>query len=259
MQPERAAYDRLARRFPYALTADQQVAIEAVLRDLRSGQPMDRLVCGDVGFGKTEVALRAAAAVALCGYQVAIVAPTTVLARQHLDTFTRRFEGSGVRVAGLMGAAGPENRAVRNDWAEGKVDIVVGTQAIGSARVRARRLGLVVIDEEQRFGQAQKGGLADPAAHLLVMTATPIPRTAQSAMVGLREVSVIATAPRHRQPTRTFVVEYEPGVVREALRREHTRGGHSFVVCPRISDLAGMQARLGSWCRGCRWWWRMGG
>ena len=245
MRPERAAYDKLARRFPYALTADQQSAVEAVLHDLRSGRPMDRLVCGDVGFGKTEVALRAAAAVALSGYQVAIVAPTTVLARQHLDTFTARFEGSGVRVAGLMGAAGAANRAVRNDWAEGKVDIVVGTQAVGSAGVRARRLGLVVIDEEQRFGQAQKGGLANPLAHLLVMTATPIPRTMQSALVGLREVSVIATAPRHRQPTRTFVVEYDPGVVREALLREHARGGQSFVVCPRISDLEGMRGRLG--------------
>ena len=243
MEPDRAAYDKLARRFPYALTADQHMAVEAVLHDLRRGHPMDRLVCGDVGFGKTEVALRATAAVALSGHQVAVVAPTTVLARQHVETFRRRFEGSGLRVEALMGA-GPENKEVRAGLADGSVRIVVGTHAIGAKDMRFQQLGLVVIDEEQRFGQAQKGGLTDPAAHLLVMTATPIPRTMQSAMVGLRDVSVIATAPRHRQPTRTFVAEFDPALVREALRREHARGGQSFVVCPRISDLAPMAARL---------------
>ena len=243
MDPDRAAYDRLARRFPYALSLDQQAAVDAVLADLRHGSPpMDRLVCGDVGFGKTEVALRAAAAVALSGHQVAIAAPTTVLARQHLETVRRRFAGTGLRVEPLMGSAGPGD--LRKGMRDGSVHIVVGTQALASESVRFKDLGLVVIDEEQRFGEAQKQAMAAAAAHTLVMTATPIPRTMQSALVGLREVSVIATAPVHRQPTRTFVLPFDPVLVREALLREHARAGQSFVVCPRIKDLAGMAATL---------------
>ena len=213
-----------------------------MLADLRRGTPMDRLVCGDVGFGKTEVALRAAAAVALAGHQVAITAPTTVLARQHLDTFRRRFEGTDIRVEALMGAsAAPE---VRRGLADGSVAIVVGTQALAGPGVRFKQLGLVVIDEEQRFGEAQKQALSRTAAHTLVMTATPIPRTMQSALVGLREVSVIGTAPVRREPTRTFVLPFDPVLVREALMREHARGGQSFIVVPRIADLAGMAADL---------------
>ena len=249
MEPDRAGYDRLARRFPYALSVDQDAAVRAVLDDLRRGSPpMDRLVCGDVGFGKTEVALRAAAAVALSDYQVAVVAPTTVLARQHFEVFRRRFTGSDVRVELLL-ASVPQahRRGVLSGLKDGKVGIVVGTQAVAADMVRFARLGLVIIDEEQRFGEAQKQALTGQkadAAHILTMTATPIPRTLQSALIGLREVSVIATAPMRRQPTRSFVLDFDPLIVREALLREHTRGGQSFVVCPRIADLAQTAAQL---------------
>ena len=243
MEPDRAAFDRLSLRFHYALSPDQQAAVEDVLADLRRGSPpTDRLVCGDVGFGKTEVALRAAAAVALSGFQVAVVAPTTVLARQHLDTFRRRFEGTGIRVEGLMAASAPRAREVRAGLADGSIGIVVGTQGLAAKGVEFARLGLVVIDEEQRLGEGLKGALA--GTHRLVMTATPIPRTLQAATVGLQEVSVIATPPLRRQPTRTLVMEFDPATVREALVREHARGGQSFVVCPRISDLSGMAAML---------------
>lgn len=200
-----------------------------------------------MGFGKIAVALRAAAAVELAGYQVAVVAPTTVLARQHLDSVRRRFAGAGVRVEGLSrSGATPEGRAVREGLADGSVQIVVGTQAIASEGVRFARLGLVVIDEEQRFGEAHKTKLAglmleDGAVHALVMTATPIPRTMQSALVGLREVNVIATPPVRRKPTRTFVLPFDPVVVREALLREHRRGGQSFMVCPRIADIGRLE------------------
>ena len=244
----RVTYDRLARRFAYALSIDQQAAVDDVLADLRRGSPpMDRLVCGDVGFGKTEVALRAAAAVALCGYQVAVVAPTTVLARQHLDTFRRRFAGSGIPVEPLGPASDPASRAVRDGLADGRIGIVVGTQGLASPSVRFARLGLVVIDEEQRLGEAMKQALGEKGGtpvHTLCMTATPIPRTMQTALVGLREVSVIATAPVRRQPTRTFVVPFDPVVVHDALTRERARGGQSFIVCPRITDLAAMAERI---------------
>jgi transcription-repair coupling factor (superfamily II helicase) len=239
----RAAYTRVVERFAFAPTPDQAAAIEAVLADLASGRPMDRLVCGDVGFGKTEVALRAAAAAALAGFQVAIVAPTTVLARQHLATFRRRLAGVGLRVEPLLrGAAGAAAKVVREGLADGSIGVVVGTQAIASDKVRFKQLGLVVVDEEQRFGDADKRKLAtlksgsSGTVHTLVMTATPIPRTLQAAMVGLRDISVIATAPVRRQPTRTFVLPWSEAIVREALGREHGRGGQSFVVAPRIED-----------------------
>jgi len=250
IEPRQQACDRLARRFPYALSPDQRAAVDAVLADLAAEGPMNRLVCDDVGFGKTEVALRAAAAAALAGWQVAVVAPTTVLARQHLETVRRRFAGTDVRVEGLIrGADTPEGRAVRRGLADGSVDVVVGTHGLASERVRFARLGLVVVDEEQRFGDAHKARFSDlaggePAAHVLAMTATPIPRTLQEALVGLRDVSVIATATVRRQPTRTYVLPFDPVVAREALLREHRRGGQSFVVCPRIGDLAPMAARL---------------
>ena len=245
--PPPAPFARFNRRFAFPLSPDQADAIAATLADLAAGQPMDRLVCGDVGFGKTEVALRAAAAVALAGRQVAVVAPTTVLARQHFDTFARRFAGLGVRVEPLL--RGVAAGAVRAGLADGSIHVVVGTQAIAAEGVRFKHLALVVIDEEQRFGDAQKKRLAalrNPAGgtHCLVMTATPIPRTLQGALVGLRQVSVIATPPVRRQPIRTFVLPWDPVVVREALLREHARGGQSFVVCPRIEDLAPTAARL---------------
>ena len=250
IEPPGPAFGRFVRRFPYPLSPDQADAIDATLGDMRAGRPMDRLICGDVGFGKTEVALRAAAAAALAGYQVAIVAPTTVLARQHAETFERRLSGLNIRVARMLrGGTAAEAGAVRQGLADGSIDIVVGTQAIAAAGVSFKNLALVVIDEEQRFGDADKKRLAglrcaEGGVHSLVMTATPIPRTLQTALVGLRAVSVIATAPMRRQPTRTFVLPWDPVVVREALMREHGRGGQSFVIVPRVEDIAGIAARL---------------
>ncbi len=245
--PDAKQYDRLSVRFPHALSPDQRGAVAAVMADLRRGSPMNRLVCGDVGFGKTEVALRALAAVALSGFQAVLAAPTTVLARQHLETVRRRFAGTGVRVEGLI--SGADKAAVRRGLADGSIGIVVGTQAVAAPGLRFARLGLVVIDEEQRFGEVQKQALLqqdsdEGAVHALVMTATPIPHTMQAAMVGLRDASVIATAPVNRQATRTVVQPFDPAVLRDAVLREHARGGQSFVVCPRIADLAPLAATL---------------
>jgi transcription-repair coupling factor (superfamily II helicase) len=247
LRPPRAAMERFARGFPYALTADQEAAIEATLKDLASGHPMDRLVCGDVGFGKTEVALRAAAAAVLAGYQVAVLAPTTVLVRQHLDTFRRRFAETGVQVASLSRlspAAGA--RDTRAGLASGETGIAIGTQALAAKDVRFKKLGLVIVDEEQRFGARQKAMLRrlGKGVHSLALTATPIPRTLQSALIGLQDLSVIATPPARRQPIRTLQVPAHDGLLQEALGREKRRGGQSFVVCPRIADIAPLRQRL---------------
>lgn len=239
------AYARFVRRMPFAPTADQVRAIRAVQQDLASGRPMLRLLCGDVGFGKTEVALHAAAQVALAGKQVAVVAPTTLLAGQHLETFRRRLAGTGLRIEGLIRSArSPEAREVLRDVAAGKVDILVGTHAVGSARFHD--LGLVVIDEEQRFGEAQKQRLRSlqDRVHALVMTATPLPRSLQGALVGLVSVSLLATPPAARQSVRGFVTAFDPVVARAALLHESRRGGQSFFVVPRIEDVAPMAAQL---------------
>ncbi len=246
--PKRRDYERFADRFPFAETADQARAIADVLGDLASGRRMDRLVCGDVGFGKTEVALRGAAAVALGGKQVAVAAPTTVLVRQHIQTFGRRFAALGIEVAQLsrlVGAA--EARAVKQALAAGQTRLVIGTQALAGKGIKFADLGLLIIDEEQRFGAAQKEKLRALGrdVHVLTLTATPIPRTLQWAMLGLQDVSVIATPPARRQPVRTFVTPFDPVSVRSALLRERRRGGQSFVVCPRIEDIGPMAARLG--------------
>jgi transcription-repair coupling factor (superfamily II helicase) len=248
LQPPREPYTRLVRRFAYEPSEDQAAAIEATLADLARGTPpMDRLVCGDVGFGKTEVALRAAAVAALAGRQVALLAPTTLLVRQHLETFRRRFAGLDVRVEQLsrLGRA-KEAQAVRAGLADGSVRIVIGTHALASPQVRFQDLALVVIDEEQRFGTRHKEALRRlrREAHVLTMTATPIPRTLQAALAGVQELSVIATPPVRRQPVRTFVLPFDAAVVREALQRERRRGGRSFVVVPRIADLAPMAEEL---------------
>ena len=244
--PDRAAYERFAAGFAFTETPDQARAITTTLADLARGRPMDRLVIGDVGYGKTEVALRAAAAVALAGRQVAIVAPTTVLVRQHIETFTRRFEGSGVVVAGLSRLSSTAEKArVRAGLADGSIGVVIGTGAVAGKGVAFRDLALVVIDEEQRFGAADKVKLhALGAGHVLTLSATPIPRTLQSAMVGLQGLSVIATPPARRQPIRTAVAHFDDATVRAALRRERARGGQSFVVVPRIDDMAPLAARL---------------
>lgn len=245
--PPKAAYARFAARFAYPETPDQSAAIEAVLADLVSGRPMDRLVCGDVGFGKTEVALRAAAAVALSGRQVALAAPTTVLARQHVETFRRRFAGTGIGVAHLSRLVTPaEARAVKQGLESGEVRIVIGTQALGGKDLVFDNLGLMIIDEEQKFGAVLKEQLRDLAVdgHLLTLTATPIPRTLQAAMVGIQDVSVIASPPARRRPIRTFLAPFDAASLRTALLREKRRGGQSFVVVPRIEDIAPLAERL---------------
>jgi transcription-repair coupling factor (superfamily II helicase) len=247
LDPPVADYERFAAGFPFAETADQARAIEAVRADLASGKPMDRLVVGDVGYGKTEVALRAAALAALAGRQVAVVAPTTVLVRQHIETFRRRFERLGIAVAGLSRLSPPaEQRAVKKGLADGSIRVVVGTQMVAGKGVSLPDLGLVVIDEEQRFGAADKAKLRSLAdgVHVLTLTATPIPRTLQTALVGLQQLSLITTPPARRLPTRTSVAAFAPELVRPALLREKRRGGQSFVVVPRIEDMAPMAERL---------------
>lgn len=246
LKPPRARYERFAAGFPFAETPDQSRAIAETLADLANGTPMDRLVVGDVGYGKTEVALRAAAAAALAGYQVAVAAPTTVLVRQHLETFRARFAGSGVEVAGLSRLSSPaEKRAVKAGLKDGSIGVVVGTGAVAGKGVDYASLALVVIDEEQRFGTKDKEKLRALAdAHVLSLSATPIPRTLQSALVGLQQVSVIATPPARRQPIRTATGPFDPATVRTALRREKARGGQSFVVVPRIEDMEAMADRL---------------
>ncbi len=246
IEPDRVAYERFAAGFAFTETPDQARAIATTLADLARGKPMDRLVIGDVGYGKTEVALRAAAAVALAGRQVAIAAPTTVLVRQHIETFTKRFAGAGVAVAGLSRLSNAKEKArVKAGLADGSIGVVIGTGAIAGKGVAYHDLALVVIDEEQRFGTADKAKLhALGAGHALTLSATPIPRTLQSAMVGLQGLSIIATPPARRQPIRTSVASFDDATVRAALRRERARGGQSFVVVPRIDDMAPLAAKL---------------
>jgi transcription-repair coupling factor (superfamily II helicase) len=240
-------YDEFCARFPYEETDDQDVAIDAVTGDLAAGRPMDRLVCGDVGFGKTEVALRAAFITALSGKQVAVVVPTTLLARQHFLTFSERFRGFPVRVAqaSRLVSAG-EMAKMREGLAAGTVDIVIGTHALLAKSVKFKDLGLVVVDEEQHFGVAHKERLKQlrHEVHVLTLTATPIPRTLSLALAGVRELSIIATPPVDRLAVRTFITPFDPLVVREALLRERYRGGQAFYVCPRIEDIAGIRAFL---------------
>jgi transcription-repair coupling factor (superfamily II helicase) len=245
--PPKAAYAKFAARFAYPETPDQSAAIEAVLADLASGRPMDRLVCGDVGFGKTEVALRAAAVVALSGRQVALAAPTTVLARQHVETFKRRFAGTGIGVAHLSRLVTPaEARTVKQGLESGEIHIVIGTQALGGKDVAFDNLGLMIIDEEQKFGAALKSQLRALAedGHILTLTATPIPRTLQAAMIGVQDVSVIASPPARRRPIRTFLAPFDAASLRMALLREKRRGGQSFLVAPRIEDIAPIAEQL---------------
>ncbi|MBI1272855.1 MAG: transcription-repair coupling factor [Alphaproteobacteria bacterium] len=241
-------YHEFAARFPYAETEDQARAIEDVAQDLAAGKAMDRLVCGDVGFGKTEVALRAAFIAAQAGLQVAVVVPTTLLARQHFQNFTQRFAGFPIRIEQLSRFVSAKDAdRTRQELKDGKVDIVIGTHALLGKEVGFRRLGLLIIDEEQHFGVKQKERLKEIRAdvHVLTLTATPIPRTLQLALAGVRELSLITTPPVDRLAVRTFVLPFDPMVIREAIMREHFRGGQSFYVCPRIQDLADVQKQLG--------------
>lgn len=245
--PPEGIYEEFSARFPYPETEDQLRAIEDTLDDLSSGRSMDRLVCGDVGFGKTEIALRAAFVAAMAGHQVAVVVPTTLLARQHFRTFTDRFQGLPIEVRQLSRLVSARDQALtRAELAEGKVDIVIGTHAILSKQVKFRDLGLLIVDEEQHFGVKQKERLKAlrEDVHVLTLTATPIPRTLQMAMSGVKEMSLIATPPVDRLAVRTFVLPYDPVIVREAILREHFRGGQIFYVCPRVQDLADVSERL---------------
>ncbi|NCC21406.1 MAG: transcription-repair coupling factor [Alphaproteobacteria bacterium] len=247
LEVEKSVYNEFAARFPYQETEDQERAIDAALEDLSSEQPMDRLVCGDVGFGKTEVALRAAYVAAMNGTQVAVVVPTTLLARQHYQNFAARFKGTGLRVAQLSRmVTNKDADLTRGELKDGTVNIVVGTHAILGKNVKFANLGLVVVDEEQRFGVKQKEKLKELRAnvHVLTLTATPIPRTLQMALTGARDMSIIATPPVDRLAIRTFVLPFDPMVVREALLREHYRGGQSFYVCPRIKDLQEVEENI---------------
>jgi transcription-repair coupling factor (superfamily II helicase) len=247
VDPPHGVFDEFCARFPYEETEDQLVAIGDVLEDLAAGKPMDRLICGDVGFGKTEVALRAAFVVAMSGQQVAVVAPTTLLARQHFKTFTDRFEGWPVKVRRLSRMVPPKEAAeTRENLRNGEVEIVVGTHAVLSKQVVFRNLGLVVVDEEQHFGVKHKEKLKELRAdvHMLTLTATPIPRTLQMSLSGIREMSIIATPPVDRLAVRTYITPWDPVVVREALLREKYRGGQAYYVAPRISDLPELERYL---------------
>jgi transcription-repair coupling factor (superfamily II helicase) len=240
VQPPAGAYDEFVARFPYEETEDQDASIEAVLTDLATGRPMDRLVCGDVGFGKTEVALRAAFAAAMAGFQVAVVVPTTLLARQHYKTFTERFKGLPVKVAQASRLVGAKELAeVKEGLRSGAVDIVVGTHALFGKQISFARLGLLIIDEEQHFGVTHKERLKKlrEDVHVLTLSATPIPRTLQLALTGVRELSLITTPPVDRLAVRTYISPFDPVILRDALRRERYRGGQTFYVVPRISDL----------------------
>ncbi|PCI32221.1 MAG: transcription-repair coupling factor [Alphaproteobacteria bacterium] len=238
--PPEGLYDEFCARFPYTETDDQLRSIADVIKDLGSGKPMDRLICGDVGFGKTEIALRTAFLAVMEGYQVAVIAPTTLLARQHFKTFTDRFQGLPVKIGHLSRLVPSKIQKLTKDEMErGTCEIVIGTHALLSKTIRFKNLGMIIIDEEQHFGVVHKERLKKMKhdVHVLTLTATPIPRTLQLAMSGMRGLSLIATPPVDRLAIRTFVLPMDSLVIREALMREHYRGGQSFYVCPRVADL----------------------
>ncbi|WP_170418568.1 transcription-repair coupling factor [Ruegeria arenilitoris] len=240
MDPPPHAWEEFSARFPYQETEDQLRAIADVMEDLHSGTPMDRLICGDVGFGKTEVAMRAAFVAAMSGLQVVVIAPTTLLARQHAASFKDRFRGFPLEVRQLSRfVSAKEAQQTREGLAKGTVDIVIGTHALLAKGIRFQNLGLLIIDEEQHFGVAHKERLKQLRSdvHVLTLTATPIPRTLQLSLTGVRDLSIIGTPPVDRLAIRTYVSEFDAVTIREALLREHYRGGQSFYVVPRISDL----------------------
>ena len=240
LEAPHSIWEAFAARFPYQETDDQLTAIADVVADLEKGSPMDRLIVGDVGFGKTEVAMRAAFVTALSGMQVAVICPTTLLARQHYRSFVERFRGFPISVRTLSRFVSTKDaNATREAMAQGGVDIVVGTHALLAKAIRFKNLGLMVIDEEQHFGVSHKERLKEMRSevHVLTLTATPIPRTLQLSLTGVRDLSIIATPPVDRLAIRTYVSEFDTITIREALLREHYRGGQSFYVVPRISDL----------------------
>ncbi|MDE4096425.1 transcription-repair coupling factor [Phaeobacter gallaeciensis] len=247
MDPPPHAWEEFSARFPYQETDDQLRAIEDVMADMTSGQPMDRLICGDVGFGKTEVAMRAAFVAAMSGVQVAVIAPTTLLARQHAASFAERFRGFPLEVRQLSRFVTAKDAAkTREGMAKGTVDIVIGTHALLAKGIKFQNLGLLIIDEEQHFGVGHKERLKQLRSdiHVLTLTATPIPRTLQLSLTGVRDLSIIGTPPVDRLAIRTYVSEFDAVTIREGLLREHYRGGQSFYVVPRISDLAEVEEFL---------------
>ena len=247
LEPPPGSWDAFCARFPYQETDDQLMAIRDVVDDLTSGAPMDRLICGDVGFGKTEVALRAAFVAAMSGTQVAVIAPTTLLARQHAQSFAERFRGFPLQVRQLSRfVPSKEAQATRDGISEGTVDIVVGTHALLAKSIKFQNLGLLIIDEEQHFGVQHKERLKQMRSdiHVLTLTATPIPRTLQLSLSGVRDLSIIGTPPVDRLAIRTYVSEFDAVTIREGLLREHYRGGQSFYVVPRVSDLPEIEAFL---------------
>lgn len=249
--PLASMYDEFCARFPYVETDDQLNAIEDIAQDLRSGHPMDRLVCGDVGFGKTEVALRAAFMAISSEHtppiQVAVVAPTTLLARQHFLTFQERFSGFPIKIRQLSRlVTAAEAKQTREEIKEGKVDIIIGTHALLAKSIKFHNLGLLIVDEEQHFGVAQKERLKSlkENVHVLTLTATPIPRTLQMSLSGIKTLSLIATPPVDRLAVRTYVMPYDSVIIREAILREYHRGGRCFYVCPRINQLDELAEKL---------------
>ncbi len=256
MQPDKVGFSAFCAGFPYAETEDQDAAIRDVLADMAATRPMDRLVCGDVGFGKTEVALRAAYTAVDNGYQVAVVAPTTLLCRQHAELFGQRFAGLPIKIGVLSRfTASKEAAEIRHGLKSGAIHIVIGTHAVLSDKVSFDMLGLIIIDEEQHFGVRQKEKLKNlrGGVHVLTLSATPIPRTLQLSMAGVRDLSLIASPPVNRLAVRTFILPRDPVVIREALNREHARQGQSFYVCPRVKDLAVVEARLRDYVPGLSW------
>ena len=244
-------YEKFCTRFPYAETEDQLRAISETLQDMDSGKPMDRLVCGDVGFGKTEVALRAAFVAAASGKQVALIVPTTLLCRQHYENFVARFKGFPLRIAQMSRLVKPkETKLIRDELAKGTIDIIIATHTLLSDKNKFKDLGLLIVDEEQHFGVKQKEKLKQLKSnvHVLTLTATPIPRTLQLSLSGVKELSLITTPPIDRLAVQTFVLPFDKVTIREAIMREHFRGGQVFYVCPRIRDLEPIKEKLVELC-----------
>lgn len=245
--PPAGLYDDFCTRFEYHETDDQKKAINEVLQDLNTGVPMDRLICGDVGFGKTEVALRAAFVVASNGAQVAVIVPTTLLARQHYLNFKARFEGFGIKVKMLSRlTSNKESKEIVDGLKDGNIEIVIGTHALLSDQVKFCNLGLLIVDEEQHFGVTHKEKIKNlkTDVHVLTLSATPIPRTLQLSLTGVKQLSLIATPPLDRLAARTFVMPFDKVILKEAVLREKYRGGQTFFVCPRVSDIAGLEKEL---------------
>jgi transcription-repair coupling factor (superfamily II helicase) len=248
-------FERLEAEFPYRETEDQRAAIEAMKEDLEAPRPMDRLVCGDVGFGKTEIALRAAFAVAVNGKQVLMLVPTTVLAQQHWNTFRNRYRDFPIRVEMVSRFRRPADvKRVLADFAEGKVEVLIGTHRVLSRDVIPKELGLVIVDEEQRFGVAQKELLRQLRLEVdvLALSATPIPRTLHMSLAGLRDISVIETPPEGRRPIRTYVGESDDDLIETALEREIERGGQAFYLHNRVETIEDAAAKLQQLCPSLR-------